>query len=154
MAAHPACVFCRILRQEAEASLTYHDDLVTAFLDIRPVNRGHTLVVPNAHTADLADLDPAVGARMFAVGQRLAGALRRSGLRCEGVNLYLADGQAAGQEVLHVHLHVVPRFGGDGFNLRRGFRFERPARDELNTTAARIRDALGSAETQRDAPAG
>lgn len=146
MAADPACVFCRILRHEAEASLVYQDDDVTAFLDIRPVNHGHTLIVPNVHTADLAGLDPAIGGHLFAVGQRLAAALRRSGVRCEGVNLYLADGQAAGQEVLHLHLHVVPRFAGDGFGLRRGFRFDRPARGDLNATAGRIRDALESGE--------
>jgi len=146
------CIFCRIVRHEAEASLVHEDTVVAAFLDIRPVNNGHVLVVPKVHAADLAGLDPAVGGHMFAVGQRLAAALRRSGLRCEGVNLYLADGRAAGQEVLHIHLHIVPRFAGDGFGLRRGFRFENPSRGDLDGTAARIRDALQAAGGDADVP--
>ncbi len=151
MAVDPACVFCRILRHETEASLVYQDDAVTAFLDIRPVNGGHTLVVPNVHAPDLAGLDPTVGERMFSVGQRLAAALRESGVRCEGVNLYLADGQAAGQEVFHIHLHVVPRYAGDGFGLRRGFQFDRPGRDDLDATAARIQQALTDGERRTHA---
>jgi diadenosine tetraphosphate (Ap4A) HIT family hydrolase len=149
----PECIFCRIIRHQAEASQIYQDEVLTAFLDIRPVNPGHTLVVPNEHAADLGGLPAPVGGRMFALGQRLAAALRRSGLRCEGVNLYLADGQAAGQEVLHVHLHVLPRFVGDGFGLRRGLAFGQPSRGDLNETAARIRASLTLEDPRHDAPA-
>ncbi len=104
------CIFCAILAGRAPASIVYQDGLVTAFMDIRPVNPGHTLIVPNRHAAHLQDLDGETAAHMFQVGQRLAGALYQSGLRCEGVNFFLADGEAAGQEVFHVHLHVFPRY--------------------------------------------
>lgn len=137
-----SCIFCRIVAGQEAASLVYRDDLVTAFMDILPVNTGHLLVVPNQHSTDLAGLDEAAGARMFGVAQRLGGALRRSGVRCEGVNLYLADGRAAGQEVLHVHLHVLPRYAGDGFGLRRAKQLGLAARGELDTIAERVRTAL------------
>lgn len=136
----PDCIFCRIISGTIPASLVHRDDAVIAFMDIGPVNPGHLLVVPIAHAATLDDLAPRDGARMFEAGQRLAGAIRRSGLRCEGVNLFLADGAAAGQEVFHVHLHVVPRYRGDA--VRFSWPRTQPSRDELNTVAASIRSAL------------
>lgn len=137
------CIFCRILAGELPASIVYRDELVAAFMDIQPVNPGHLLVVPLAHAPFLADLDPAAGARMFEVARRLAAALRGSGLRCAGVNLFLADGEAAMQEVFHAHLHVFPRYPGDGFGLRFGDHYwQKPSRGELDEAAARIRAAL------------
>jgi diadenosine tetraphosphate (Ap4A) HIT family hydrolase len=138
------CVFCRILAGELPASFLYRDERVAAFLDINPVNPGHLLIVPTAHAAALADLDPAGGAAMFPVAQRLAAALRASGLRCEGVNLHLADGRPAGQEVMHVHLHVIPRFKGDGFGLRHplGYGQQPPERAALEAVAVTVREAL------------
>jgi histidine triad (HIT) family protein len=132
------CIFCRILSGKAEASLVYRDGQVAAFMDIQPVNPGHVLVVPLRHSADLAGLDPADGERMFSLAMRVAAALRRTDLPCEGVNFYLADGRAAGQEVLHIHLHVVPRYSGDGFGLRRARRIERSSRAELDEISAQI----------------
>jgi len=133
------CIFCAILAGRQPASFVYRDERCAAFLDIRPVNPGHTLVVPIRHAANLAELDPEDGAQMFRVARRLAAMLRRSGLRCEGVNLFLADGEAAGQEIFHVHLHVLPRFRGDGFGLRfpPGYG-QHPPRAELDQIARRI----------------
>lgn len=137
------CIFCAILANKQPSSQVYQDDLCTAFMDIRPVNSGHLLVIPNQHAAYLADLEVETGAQMFRVAQRLATALRKSGLKCEGVNLFLADGEAAGQEVFHTHLHVIPRYRGDGF----GFRFppsyfDLPSRAELDDVSAKIKAAL------------
>ena len=137
------CVFCEIIAGRQPSSAVYRDDVCVAFLDTQPVNPGHTLVVPNVHAAGLADLDENIGAHLFRVAQRLAGALRRSGVHCEGIDLFLADGAAAMQEVFHVHLHVVPRYEHDGF----GFRFspayyQKPARAELDRGAEQIRKAL------------
>ena len=136
----PDCVFCQIVSGEAPASVAYQDEFVVAFLDIRPVTPGHLLVVPRGHVVGLADLPAAIGAHLFRVAQQLASALRRSGLRCEGVNLFLADGAAAFQKVFHVHLHVLPRWPGDGFALR--MKLGTPSRSELNETAASIRRAV------------
>jgi histidine triad (HIT) family protein len=144
-----SCVFCDIVRGTTQSSVIYEDSSVVAFMDIQPVNQGHVLVVPRVHAAHLADLDTETGAQLFRVGMVLSGAIRQSGVRCEGVNLFLADGEAAGQEVFHVHLHVIPRFRGDGF----GFRFPAgyhtlPERRELDAVAADIRRIL---EVERDA---
>ena len=116
----------------------------TAFMDIHPVNAGHVLIVPDDHATSLADLPGDAGAQLFRTAQKIAAALYYSGLGCEGVNLFLADGEAAGQEVFHVHLHVIPRFEGDGFGLTFGPDYaNRPDREELEKAAKRIRGALG-----------
>ncbi len=137
------CSFCRILAGQAPATIVWRDEACTAFMDIQPVNPGHVLIVPNAHAAELADLDEETAAHLMRLGHRLAAALRASGLRCEGVNLFLADGEAAMQEIFHVHLRVFPRFTGDGFGLRFGPHYrERPGREALEAAAERIRAAL------------
>ena len=139
----PSCVFCQIVRGNAQSSMVYADDAVVAFMDIQPVNDGHILVVPRAHAAQLAELDEETGAQMFRVAMRLSEAMRQSGVRCEGVNLFLADGEAAGQEVFHVHLHIIPRFRGDGFGFRFGSQYGiLPERARLDEVAAGIGQAM------------
>ena len=117
------CVFCEILAGRAPGSFVHRDGQVAAIMDICPVNPGHLLVIPVEHASCLSDLPAETGGRMFGVARRLACAARASGLRCEGVNLLLADGACAGQEVFHAHLHVIPRFSGDGcaFRFREGY---------------------------------
>lgn len=134
------CVFCLIVARAAPASVVHADDLSVAFLDISPVTPGHLLVVPRAHATDLAALPPGTGGHLFEVGRRLAAALRRSDVPADGVNFFLADGAVAGQEVFHVHLHVLPRTKGDGFKL--SFKAGTPSRAELDDTATKIRTGL------------
>jgi histidine triad (HIT) family protein len=123
--------------------MIYRDDLCCAFVDIQPVNPGHVLVIPIQHADYLADLAEETGAHMFRIAQRVAAAIRSSGIACEGVNLFLADGEAAGQEVFHVHLHVFPRYEGDGFGLRMGPEYGNlPSRTELDAIAETLRQAL------------
>jgi len=98
------CLFCRLVGGQAEVSVVYEDERTATFMDIQPVVRGHMLVVPRRHAAYLADLGVEDGAQLFRVGQLAAAALRASDLRCEGVSFFLADGEAAGQDVFHVHL--------------------------------------------------
>jgi histidine triad (HIT) family protein len=137
------CVFCEILAGREPASIVHHDEVCTAFMDTQPVNPGHVLVVPNRHAASLAELDSGDGGHLFRVAQHVAGALRASGLQCEGVNLFLADGEAAGQHVFHVHLHIFPRYHGDGFGFRFGPTYgNMPPRAELDAISASIRVAL------------
>ena len=107
------CVFCEIVVGSAPASVVYRDDLVMASMDIRPVNPGHLLVIPLNHATYLADMGQLAGMRMFNAAHRIAQAVRDSNVRREGINLLLSDGVATGQEVLHVHLRVIPRFAGD-----------------------------------------
>ena len=136
----PNCVFCRIIAGREPASLVYQDERALAFMDIRPAVPGHLLVIPRSHAAALAGLDPDDAAHLMRVAQRMAAAVRASGIRCEGVNLFLADGEAAGQDVFHVHLHIIPRFPGDGMRIGAAWSF--PDRSELNAQAARIRAAV------------
>lgn len=146
VATSPGCVFCDVVRGEGPASQVWHDDRVLAFMDIRPVNPGHLLIVPRTHAASLAELEELDGQRVFAVAKKLAAALRQSGLQCEGINLFLADGQAAGQDVFHTHLHVLPRYESDGV-IPSAFVFGKPdvpipTRQELDALAASIRAAV------------
>jgi len=137
------CKFCDILAGQLPSSRVYQDELCTALMDIQPVNPGHMLIVPNRHAAYLSELDEDTGAQMFRIAQRLARALRRSGVKCEGVNFFLADGEAAFQDVFHVHLHVFPRFAGDGFGLTFGPAYShKPERTELDEVAQKIRSVL------------
>jgi diadenosine tetraphosphate (Ap4A) HIT family hydrolase len=141
------CIFCRIVRGEAEAHVVYRDDRVTAFLDIHPVTRGHLLVVPHVHAPDLASLEPRDAAAMMIAARHLAGALRRAPLGVDGVNLHLADGAVAGQSVFHAHLHVIPRYAGDGFGFRRPFGGTESAPADLADVAEQIRSRAGPDES-------
>jgi histidine triad (HIT) family protein len=134
------CVFCKIVAGTAPASIAYADSAAVAFLDINPMTPGHTLVVPRVHAAGLADLDVETGVALWRVGQRLAAALRRSPIRSDGVNFFFADGAAAGQEVWHVHLHVIPRWKGDGVKI--GYKPGRPARADLDAHAGDLQAAM------------
>ena len=139
------CVFCQIVAGAAPASVVYSDETILAFMDVLPVNPGHVLVIPKTHAARLPELEEEVGAQIFCVAMRISKSLARSSVRCEGVTLLLADGEAAFQEVPHVHLHVVPRFKGDGFGLKFGPKYgKRPERKELEAIASSIREALAS----------
>ena len=137
------CIFCGILAGELPGSFVFRDERCAAFMDIQPVNSGHVLIVPLSHAGQLSALDAPTAAHLMVVAQRITAALRASPIRCEGVNLLLADGIAAGQEVSHVHLHVVPRFNADGFGFRYRAEYKNaPAREQLELTAAQIRTML------------
>lgn len=139
MASDSECIFCRIVRGEAEAHVVYRDDRVVAFLDLHPVTRGHVLVVPRHHAPDLASLESGDAAAMIEAARHLAGVLRQTDLGVDGINLHLADGVAAGQSVFHAHLHVIPRFRGDGFGFRRPLGVTESSAAELAAIAEQIR---------------
>jgi diadenosine tetraphosphate (Ap4A) HIT family hydrolase len=134
------CVFCAIADGELEASVIAQDETALAFMDLNPITPGHALVVPRSHATGLADLEPATGAHVFTLAMRVAAAVRGSGIRADGVNVFLSDGAAAGQDVFHVHLHVLPRFPGDGLEIRHAG--SAPGRPALDEAAAAIRAAL------------
>lgn len=137
------CPFCSILSGQLPASFVYRDDTCAVFMDIHPVNPGHMLVIPLEHYPDLHSLPEETGQHLFSTARRTARALRNSGIQCQGVNLFLADGKAAMQEVMHLHLHVIPRFEGDGFGFQFGPLYaELPTREELEQQAFFIKQAL------------
>lgn len=113
----PDCIFCAISAGQAPASIVYEDESVLAFMALYAVTPGHLLVIPRRHAVGLDDLDPTTSAHVWSVGHQLARALRRSTLRPDGMNLFVCDGEAAFQDVFHFHLHVIPRYVGDGWTL-------------------------------------
>ncbi len=133
------CIFCAIASGTAPASLVYEDDVAVGFLDLFPVHKGHTLIVPRTHVADLLDCPPDVAGHLMAVAQRLAPRVMRVA-GGTGFNVWTANGAAAGQEVFHLHLHVLPRFDEDAFGLRFPAGYPKEAdRSGLDTLAAQIR---------------
>lgn len=144
--AHPErpadCIFCEIVVGRAERSVVSEDATTMAFMDIFPAAPGHVLVVPKQHATYLADLSPDTGAAVMRSAMACAAALRSSPLRTDGINLFLADGAAAGQEVFHTHMHVLPRFPGDGFVIHRS-PARIPDRSTLDDQAATIAAHVG-----------
>lgn len=139
------CVFCEILSGSSPVSLVHEDEQVVAFMDIQPINTGHLLVVPRRHAPELADMSAQEAGRCFEVAHSMAAALRASGILCEGVNIFVADGEAAFQDVFHFHIHVIPRFYGDGFGLQFPSHYEVvPEREALDRMAGQIRAAVKS----------
>jgi histidine triad (HIT) family protein len=141
-----SCVFCAIVAGQAPATGIHEDDEYLAFLDIRPFARGHTLVVPKAHTVDLTDTPAVALAGMMALGQRIALAARSSGLHADGNNIVINDGRAAFQSVFHIHLHVVPRRSGDKLSFAKGMVLRRdPDREQ---TGRILREALARSDAR------
>jgi len=137
------CIFCAIVQGKSEASVVYENDRVMAFMDILPINPGHTLVIPKGHYAGLQELPPDIGGEVFKVAMQVDEAIRNSEIPCAGTNLLLANGQAAGQEIFHLHLHVIPRLVGDGSGFRfGGVNRSQPLRQQLNELAGKIKSAL------------
>jgi histidine triad (HIT) family protein len=138
------CVFCGIVAGQAEASVVHEDETVVAFMALHPVTPGHLLVVPGEHAVGLEDLDRATTAHVWSVGHDMARALRRSSMRCEGINMFLCDGEVAFQTVSHFHLHVIPRYTGDGWTIMPD-EVERE-RSLLDSDAQAIKDAIASTD--------
>jgi histidine triad (HIT) family protein len=116
MSADPDCLFCKIVAGEIPATRVYEDERTVAFMDINPATRGHLLVVPRAHAADLTVIDAEDLAAVARSAQRLA-RLQQERLGADGVNLLNSCGAQAWQTVFHFHLHVIPRYAGDPLRL-------------------------------------
>jgi histidine triad (HIT) family protein len=136
------CTFCDLVSGAGEVSACYEDADAVAFMDIQPVNPGHVLVVPREHHESLFDVPRELGVHLFAVTMRVAAAVKRV-TQCEGLNIIVNSGAAAGQDELHYHVHIIPRRKGDGFDVPLPFEgSEMPDRTLLDATAARISAAL------------
>ena len=106
------CVFCAIAAGEIPCFKVYEDESVLAYLDINPFAKGHTLVIPKAHAADLQGIDDAALAELVVRVKRVAAHVKDA-LGCDGYNILQNNGAAAGQTVRHIHFHIVPRWDGD-----------------------------------------
>ncbi|MFZ4648177.1 MAG: HIT family protein [Patescibacteria group bacterium] len=110
------CIFCKIIRGEAEAKKVYEDESVLAFFTHGPVSKGHTLVIPKEHCENILDISSESLARVMEVTRELAGKMKVE-MNATGVNVLHAAGADAQQSVFHFHLHIVPRYPNDGLDL-------------------------------------
>ena len=107
------CLFCKIAKGEIPCSKLYEDDKILVFLDIMPVNKGHALVIPKEHYEDIFALPDDVLMDMASILKKVSIAVKH-GVEADGINLLMNNHEAAGQEILHAHFHVIPRHKGDG----------------------------------------
>ena len=108
------CIFCAIVAGTAPAARVAEDEHSVSFMDINPVNPGHVLTVPRRHAVELADLTADEAATLMAAAHRVCDQIRRA-LDPAGLNLFVADGEVAGQTVFHVHIHSIPRWPNDAW---------------------------------------
>lgn len=149
MASRPAsanrnagCIFCSLVTGSAEVSICYEDDVALAFMDIQPVNPGHVLVIPRDHFETLQDIPRAVGWHLFQVTTRLIPLIQKVA-GADDMNVIVNSGPAAGQNVFHYHIHLIPRKKGDGFDVPLPFAgSEMPNRHMLDAMAVRIGQML------------
>jgi len=133
------CIFCSIVDGDIPARTVHETDDVLAFLDANPLARGHTLVIPKSHAQHVGDLDDDLASDLFAAVTELTPRVQ-STVGADGANVGINDGEAAGQEVPHVHVHIIPRFEGDGGAPLHAVGGDRPdlSDDELDAVAEAI----------------
>jgi len=134
------CVFCKIMAKQIPATVVHEDEHTLAFMDIGQVNPGHVLVALKKHAENIFVLDDAQAAAVFRSAAKVARAIRGA-FEPQGLSVYQANGAAAGQTVFHLHIHLVPRYEGDGMALT--WPVKNPPRDKLAEYAEKIRAKLG-----------
>ncbi len=112
------CIFCEIANHNLPANIVFEDNDVMAFADINPATKGHILIIPRKHCLNLFDIDPDSFAKVFQLAKKIAG-IMPDALGCSGVNLLHSAGESAWQEVMHFHLHIIPRYNRE--ELQRPF---------------------------------
>lgn len=134
-----SCIFCKIAQKLAPASRVYEDEKVMAFLDIKPLNEGHALVIPKAHYEDIFDIPQELNAYLHGITKRIAFAVKKA-TSADGVSIIQQNGKAANQEIPHFHIHIIPRYEGQKMP---SFNDTLEAdKDELSQTATKIREHL------------
>lgn len=110
------CVFCKIIAGEIPSTTVYEDDDFKAILDVNPAARGHVIILPKKHAANIFELEDEDAAKVFPIAKKIASAVKKT-YDCDGVNILQNNGEAAGQTVFHLHVHVVPRYYDDEVNI-------------------------------------
>lgn len=135
------CVFCKIVKWETPSQRVYEDDKYIAFLDINPINFGHTLIIPRQHFENVEATPDEVLADMIKLSKKIGPAITKA-MRADGYNIKINDGRAAGQEIDHIHIHVIPRTAGDG--IYRLSARDRYPEGKMGETAKKIKKELES----------
>ena len=132
------CIFCDLIGGAAEVSICYEDAMAIGFLDIQPVNPGHVLVVPREHYELIEDVPKALSTHLLDVALTLVPAIQKAS-GAPDINVVVKSGAAAGQDVMHYHIHLIPRRAGDGFDIPLPFgASEMPNRQKIDGMEARI----------------
>ena len=139
-----SCIFCRIARGEVPSHSVYEDERTLAFLDINPSAPGHTLIIPKAHVARVEDLSHEDAVALFSTLHRLVGGIQKA-VEAPASSVGINNGPESGQEVPHVHIHVIPRFRGDRGGIMQDLvrSTGRSSGEDLQEIAKRIRDKGG-----------
>jgi histidine triad (HIT) family protein len=129
------CIFCKIVNKQAPASIIYEDNTIMAFLDIRPLNMGHTLIIPKDHYVDIFDIPENELSQMHKVAKQVSLAVKKA-TSADGISIFQQNGKAAGQDIFHIHVHVVPQF--EGQRLPSFSSLQLVERSKLNEMAKKI----------------
>jgi histidine triad (HIT) family protein len=127
------------VQKQAPSSILYEDDLVMAFLDIRPVNMGHTLVIPKEHYADIYDIQSELLGKVHQVTKTLSIAIKQA-VNADGISIAQQNGKAANQDIFHLHVHIIPRYAGQ--KMKAFHELQMVDSKQLEPTAAKIRQHL------------
>lgn len=133
------CIFCKVAAGEISSATVYEDDDFRAILDLGPAAKGHTLVIPKSHSDNLLSVEPDTAAKALKVISKTANAIKEA-LGCDGINVVQNNGEAAGQTVMHLHFHIIPRYKNDSVNI--GWQPMKPSNEELAATADLIKEKM------------
>ncbi len=134
-----SCIFCKIVTRKAPASILYENETAMVFLDIRPLNLGHTLVIPKEHYVDIFDVPEELLSEIHVTAKRMSFAIKEA-TSADGISIIQQNGKAAGQDIFHLHVHVVPRY--EGQRLPRFSDLREVERTKLDEMAEKIRKRL------------
>jgi len=135
------CQFCKLVEKEDVISSVYEDDIVMAFMDVKPVNEGHTLVIPKNHYENIYEIPDDEIAHLYKIVKKVASAVKK-GVNAEGISVNQHNGTAAFQKVFHLHVHVIPRYEGDKLAARSRQVIQKlhvMNRESLDATARKIK---------------
>ena len=135
------CLFCKIISGEIPAKIVYEDDTSIAFLDIAPCAEGHTVVIPKKHYRKFTDMNENDAGNLFASVKKIASAVEKA-TDADGSNIGINNGKAAGQEVPHVHIHIIPRKDGDNGGAIQSIINTNPKTDNLDTLKEKIKSCF------------
>ncbi len=133
------CIFCRIIGNEISSVTLYEDDDFKVIMDISPASKGHAVLIPKKHVANIFEMDEETASKVFVVAAKVAKAIKEQ-LRCDGLNILQNNGEAAGQTVFHFHIHLIPRFNNDSIQIT--WAHDSYEQGEAETIAAAIRYRL------------
>ena len=133
------CIFCKIANGEIPSKTLYEDGDFRVILDLGPATRGHALILPREHADNLYELPEDTAAKVFVLAKKMATKMTEK-LHCDGLNIVQNNGEAAGQTVMHLHFHIIPRYNNDSVNI--GWQPMKPSSDELAATAELIKEKL------------